>query len=113
METANSKRKFFEKPGSGSVVVSIAILALTVAYGFYRERQVTLKIEAARSTQAQAEKQAYLDGIERAAKDMLQQGVPESKVIDDTANMFRQNGATESEIDALKKRLSTSVIEKK
>ena len=113
METLNPKRNFFEKPSLGSVIIILAGFALVIGFGRYRERQISAKREAAQFAQAQADKQAYLDGVEQGAKDMLRLGASESQVIDTTVSTFRQKGATDSEIDALKKRLSVLARERK
>ncbi|HLX72957.1 MAG TPA: hypothetical protein VKV04_25310 [Verrucomicrobiae bacterium] len=113
METPKPKRDFFEKPSIGSVIIIIVGLALTAAFGLYREHRISVKMDAVEHAQAQEGKQAYLDGVELAARDAIRQGAPESAMIDETVILFRQKGATDSEIDALKQRLSTSASDKK
>lgn len=113
MDTPKPKRDFFEKPTIGSVIVIIVGLVLTAAFGFYREHRISVKMDAVERDHAQSDKQAYLDGVEQAARDEIRQGAPESAMIDETVILFRQKGATQSEIDAVKKRLSTSASEKK
>jgi hypothetical protein len=113
METPKPKRNFFEKPSIGSVIIIIVGLALTAAFGLYREHRISVKMEAEDRAQTQANNQAYLDGVEQAARDEIRQGAPQSAMIDETVILFRQKGATESEIDAVKKRLSALPEEKK
>jgi hypothetical protein len=113
MATSGSKRNFFEKPTISSVIVSLIILGLMAGFGVYREQRIAAKMEARQRDLAQKNEQAYLDGVEFEATKLLRQGASESEVIDDTVNTFRQKGATESEIDALKKRLSAVVVDKK
>jgi uncharacterized protein HemX len=114
METSSPKRDFFEKPSAGSVVVFLVILALVMGFGLFRQHQIAAKLEAAQRVQAQANNQAYRDGVEQeAAKDLRRLDIPESEVIDSAVSLFRQSGATESEIEALKKRLSSMGSEKK
>lgn len=113
METPIPKRNFFEKPSIGSVIIILVGLALTAAVGLYREHLVSVKMEVAQRTQVQVDKQAFLDGVEQEAGEEIRQGAPESAMIDEAVILFRQKGATESEIDALKKRLSTSASKNK
>jgi hypothetical protein len=113
METSSPKRKFFEKPSIGSVIVFLLILALVLVFGLYREQQYAAKLEAAERIQAQASKQAYLDGVEQAVKDLRRLGISESNLVENTVELFRQNGATDSQIEAMKKRLFTSQDEKR
>lgn len=94
-------------------MVILVGLALTAAIGLYQEHRISAKMDAKEHAQAQTDKQAYLDGVEQAARDEIRQGAPESAMIDETVILFRQKGATESEIDAVKKRLSTSTSENK
>ena len=99
---------------------STLVILIMCIVGDVREKNILngansipAKMEVAQRTQAQSDKQAFLDGVEQSARDEIRQGAPEPAVIDETVILFRQKGATDSEIDAVKKRLSTSANEKK
>jgi flagellar basal body-associated protein FliL len=108
VETPSTKRNFFEKPSMGSIIVFLVILALVLGFGLYWQRQTAAKAEAAQRAQVEANKQAYRDGVEHEGEDLLRSGFPKSEVVDTTVRLFRQSGATDFEIEALKKRLSVS-----
>lgn len=112
MEPTKPKRNFSEN-ATGKLIVSLAFLALVVGMRLYLEQRHIAKREAAELARTQASRQAYLDGVERGARIRLRLGEPESEVVDSTVSALRRRGATESEIDALKKHLLASANEKK
>lgn len=111
MET--SLPKFFAKPGLGSVILSLLLLVLVLAFGLYREHRMTARMDAAERAQTQANKKAYRDGVEEALRDSRRSGVSESNALEIAVSLFRNSGATDSEIEDMKKRVLTSQGEKR
>jgi len=74
---------------------------------------MTARMDAAERAQTQANKKAYRDGVEEALRDSRRSGVSESNALEIAVSLFRNSGATDSEIEDMKKRVLTSQGEKR